>query len=146
MDLPEKCELPAINAGSDEVGRLLKTSRTIVVVGLSPNPNRPSHRVALYLKSAGYKVIPVRPGCAEILGEKCYPSLDEVPGPVDVVDVFRKSEYVPPVAEAAVRKGAKALWLQEGVVHNEAAKRAASAGLVVVQDRCILKEHKARLG
>lgn len=146
MDLLEKCEMPAINAGRDEVGRLLKTSRTIAVVGLSPNPNRPSHRVALYLKSSGYKVIPVRPGCAEILGEKCYASLDEVPGPVDVVDVFRKSEYVPAVAEAAARKGAKALWLQEGVVHNEAAQRAASAGLVVVQDRCILKEHKAHLG
>jgi predicted CoA-binding protein len=139
----ESCELPSENASPKEVEALLRSAKTIAVVGLSPNEDRPSHGVAAYMQSRGYKIIPVRPGVSEVLGEKAYPSLDDVPVPVDIVDVFRAPEHVPGVVDAAIRKGAKAVWLQEGVVHNEAAKKAKAAGLLVVQDRCILKAHRA---
>lgn len=142
MELPGGgFERPEINATSEEIAALLKSSRTIAVVGLSPNPSRPSHSVSDYMKSQGYRIVPVRPACAEILGEPCYPSLDDVPVPVDIVDVFRRPEHVPDIVEAAIRKKARAVWLQEGVVHNAAAKRTREAGLLVIQDRCILKEH-----
>ena len=124
------------------IAEMLKTSRTIAVVGLSPKRYRPSYGVSEYMKRAGYKIIPVNPGHTELLGETCYPDLDAVPDAIDIVDIFRRSEYVPEIVEAAIRKGAKAIWMQEGVVHEEAAERARAAGLAVVMDRCILKEHR----
>jgi predicted CoA-binding protein len=94
------------------------------------------------MKRAGYRIIPVNPGQREIMGEACYPDLDSVPGPVDIVDIFRRSEFVPDIVEAAIRKGAKAIWMQEGVIHEEAARRAEEAGIAVVMDRCLLKDHR----
>jgi predicted CoA-binding protein len=120
---------------------ILRTARTVAVVGLSPNPERPSHRVARYLQEQGYRIVPVNPTVESVLGERSYPSLAEIPEPVDVVDVFRRSEEVPPLVEEALRIGAKAVWMQEGVVHEEAAAKARAAGLAVVMDRCMLKEH-----
>jgi predicted CoA-binding protein len=121
---------------------ILQSARTIAVVGLSGKRYRPSYGVAEYLQRSGYRIIPVNPEETEVLGEKSYPDLDSVPGPVDVVDIFRRSEFVPEIVEAAIRKGAKAVWMQEGVVHEEAANRARQAGLAVVMDRCILKDHR----
>jgi predicted CoA-binding protein len=129
----------------NRVAAILGEARTIAVVGLSARRFRPSHGVAEYLQRAGYRIIPVNPKIAEVLGERSYASLDEVPEPVDIVDIFRRPEHVPAIVEAAIRKGAKTIWMQEGVVHEEAARRAESAGLAVIMDRCILKEHK-RLG
>ena len=128
----------------NRVAAILGEARTIVVVGLSARRFRPSHGVAEYLQRAGYRIIPVNPKIAEVLGERSYASLDEVPEPVDIVDIFRRPEHVPEIVEAAIRKGAKTIWMQEGVVHEEAARRAESAGLAVIMDRCILKEHRAR--
>ena len=124
------------------IPELLKNSRTIAVVGLSPNPARPSNGVAEYLKRAGYHIIPVNPNETEVLGEKCYASLEDVPEKIDMVDIFRRSEYVPEIIESAIRVGAKSVWMQEGVIHEAAAKRARQAGLEVVMDRCTLKEHR----
>jgi predicted CoA-binding protein len=121
---------------------LLRNSRTIAVVGLSSRRTRPSYGVSEYMQSRGYRIIPVNPNEAEVLGEKSYATLEEVPVPVDIVDVFRRSENVPEIVDAAIRIGAKGIWLQEGVVHEEAAKKAREAGLEVVMDRCILKEHR----
>lgn len=125
-----------------EAHDLLRTSRVIAVVGLSSKRWRPSYGVSEYMQRQGYRIIPVNPCESEVLGEKAYPDLDAVPGPVDIVNIFRRSEFVPEIVEAAIRKGARAIWMQEGVVHEEAARRAAQAGLVVVMDRCILKEHR----
>jgi uncharacterized protein len=124
------------------IAELLTSARTIAVVGLSSRRSRPSYSVSEYMQSAGYRIIPVNPLESEVLGEKAYPDLDSVPEPVDIVDVFRRSDFVPEVVEAAIRIGAKAVWMQEGVVHDEAAERARAAGLTVVMDRCILKEHR----
>ncbi len=126
---------------SDEK-KILNSSRVVAVVGLSPKPDRPSHRVARYLKKNGYKIIPVTPKATEILGEVGYPDLSSVPEPVDVVDIFRRSEEVPAIVEEAIKIGAKAVWMQEGVVNEEAAARAKEAGLLVVMDRCMFKEHR----
>jgi predicted CoA-binding protein len=127
------------------VAEILQQSRTIAVVGLSSKRFRPSYGVAEYMQRAGYRIIPVNPEESEVLGEKSYQDLDSVPEAVDIVDIFRRSEFVAEIVEAAIRKGAKAIWMQEGVIHEEAARRAAEAGLDVVMDRCILKEHR-RLG
>ena len=124
------------------IAELLTSARTIAVVGLSSRRARPSYGVSEYMQSAGYRIVPVNPQESEVLGEKAYPDLDSVPVPVDIVDVFRRPEYVPEIVEAAIRIGAKAVWMQEGVVHEEAAERARAAGLTVVMDRCILKEHR----
>lgn len=132
------------NAGIDPIDDLLRGARTIAVVGLSSNRLRPSYGVAEYLQRAGYKVIPVNPNEREVLGEPAVQRLEDIREKVDIVDVFRRSEFVPEVTESAIAIGAKALWLQEGVVHEEAAKRARDAGLVVVMDRCIFKEHAKR--
>ena len=129
----------------NRIADILRGARTIAVVGLSARRFRPSHGVAEYLQRAGYRIIPVNPNIAEVLGEKSYPSLDAVPEPVDIVDIFRRAEHVPEIVASAIRKGAKAIWMQEGVMHEEAARRAESAGLTVVMDRCILKDHR-RLG
>jgi len=117
--------------------------KTIAVVGLSPKEIRPSHGVARYLQSVGYKIVPVNPGHPEILGEKSYPTLRDIPFEVEVVDVFRRPEHVLPITEAAIEIGAKAIWFQDGVINNDAAKLAEEAGLLVVMDDCMLRQHKA---
>ena len=124
------------------IEKILKESKTIAVVGLSPKPTRASHNVASYLQAQGYRIIPVNPLVEEVLGEKSYPDLASVPEAVDVVDVFRGSEHVPAIVEAAITKGVRAVWMQEGIVHQDAAARAREAGLMVVMDRCMLKEHR----
>jgi predicted CoA-binding protein len=126
----------------NRISEILHTSRTIAVVGLSPKRYRPSYGVAEYLKRSGYRIIPVNPTVAEVLGERSYPDLDSIPEPIDLVDIFRRSEFVPEIVEAAIRIGAKAVWMQEGVIHEAAAARAEAAGLAVVMDRCILKDHR----
>jgi predicted CoA-binding protein len=120
---------------------LLRKSRVIAVVGLSCKQFRPSYGVAEYMQKEGYRIIPVNPNETEVLGEKAYARLEDVPEHVDIVDIFRRSEFVPPIVEDAIRLGASAVWMQEGVVHEQAAEKARSAGLAVVMDRCILKEH-----
>jgi len=124
------------------IPELLRKSKTIAVVGLSGNPTRPSFGVSEYMQRAGYRIIPVNPQETEILGEKVYARLEDIPEHVDIVDVFRRPEFVPEIVESAIRIGANALWLQEEVVHEEAAQRAREAGLVVVMDKCLLKEHR----
>jgi uncharacterized protein len=128
----------------DPVAQILATSKTIAVVGLSNNRFRPSYGVADYLKSAGYRIIPVNPNNEEVLGEKSYTRLEDVPERIDIVDIFRRPEFVPEVVESAIRIGARAVWMQEGVVNAEAAERAHAAGLFVMMDSCILKEHARR--
>jgi uncharacterized protein len=127
------------------IEEILRTCRTIAVVGASSNPARPSHRVAGYMKTQGYRMIPVNPNEQTILGEQVYPSLTSIPGAIDLVDVFRKAEDVLPIVEEAIAKGTKAVWLQEGIVNEAAAARAKEAGLLVVMDRCWLKEYSRRL-
>jgi len=124
----------------ETVGKILQM-KTIAVVGLSDNPDRPSFRVARYLMENGYELVPVNPAINDWMGKKSYPDLPSVLQKIDVVDVFRKSEAVPQIVEQAIKIGAKALWLQEGVVHDEAAGRAEEAGLLVVMDKCLMKEH-----
>ncbi len=128
-----------------EISAILKNSRTIAVVGLSPKENRPSNQVARYLQSAGYRIIPVNPGQKEILGETCYPSLLDIPEPVDVVDIFRRPEEVLPVVEQAVKIKAKTVWMQEGIINEEAALLAREKGLTVVMDRCMKIDHASLL-
>jgi uncharacterized protein len=129
---------------TDRIGELLKQSKTIAVVGLSDSPLRPSYGVSAYMQSHGYRIIPVNPSIKGALGEKAVSSLAEVPEKIDIVDVFRRSEFVPEVVDEAIRLKVPAIWLQEGVVHEEAAEKARKAGIFVVMDRCILKEHRAR--
>ncbi|HBI23860.1 MAG TPA: CoA-binding protein [Nitrospiraceae bacterium] len=128
----------------DEIEKIIKESKNVAVVGLSNKLGRPSLTVASYLKGQGYKIIPVNPTIQEVGGDKCYPDLASVPDKIDIVDVFRKSDEVLPVVDAAIKIGAKAIWMQEGVVNEEAANKAREAGLMVVMDKCMLKEH-ARL-
>jgi uncharacterized protein len=129
---------------SDVVAQILRGAKTIAVVGLSSNPMRASHGVAEYLKAAGYRIIPVNPNEIEVLGEKAYARLEDVSEPVDIVDVFRRAEELPAVAESAIGIGAKVLWMQLGIENAEAAEKARAAGLVVVEDSCLMVEHKRR--
>jgi predicted CoA-binding protein len=122
------------------ISDLLDSAKTIAVVGLSSKPHRASFGVAEHLQSAGYRIVPVNPKESMVLGEKAYPSLEDVPGKIDIVDIFRRPEYVPEVVEAAIRVGARAVWMQLGVVNEQAAARARSAGLFVVMDRCMSQE------
>ncbi|HWC96816.1 MAG TPA: CoA-binding protein [Candidatus Sulfopaludibacter sp.] len=126
----------------NQIPEILHNCHTIAVVGLSPKRYRPSYGVAEYMKKAGYRIIPVNPEVGEVLGEVCYPDLDSVPGPVDLVNIFRRSEFVADIVDAAIRKGVKAIWMQEGVCDEAAAQRAEAAGIDVVMDRCILKDHR----
>jgi len=126
--------------------RILERYRRIAMVGLSSNPFRPSHFAAIYLLAEGYDVIPVNPREAVILGRTCYPSLSAIPGPIEVVDIFREPSAVPAIAEEAIASGAKVLWMQLGVIHEEAAERARAAGLEVVMDRCMKIEHARFFG
>jgi len=126
-------------------GELLRNAKTIAVVGLSNHRWRPSYSVSEYMQSAGYRIFPVNPGETEVLGENAYAALEDIPESIDIVDIFRRSEFVPEIVDAAIRIGAKCIWMQEGVVHEEAAAKARAAGLAVVMDRCILKEHRKML-
>ena len=130
----------------EKIGRILKENHVVAVVGLSANWYRPSFFAAKYLQDHGYRIIPVNPAYGEILGEKCYPSLLEVPEPVDVVQIFRKPEDVPPIVEQAIKIRAKVVWMQLGVINREAAKIAEGAGLEVVMDRCMKIEHARLFG
>jgi hypothetical protein len=121
--------------------RILREFRRVAVVGISDRPERDSHRVAAYLQRAGYTIVPVNPLVARVLGLPCWPSLREAPLPIEVVDVFRRSELVPQVVDDAIAIGARAIWMQDGVVHEDAAARARAAGLLVVMDRCMLRDH-----
>lgn len=124
-----------------EIERVLKKVHSIAVVGLSPKENRPSNMVARYLMDKGYLIYPVNPGQTEILGRKCYPDLEAIPDHIDLVDIFRRSEDIPPVVEQAIKIGAEAIWMQQGIVNEEAAARAREKGLFVVMDRCIKVDH-----
>src|SRR5439155_914126 len=132
--------------GADAILELLRNYKTIAVVGLSSNPMRPSHGVTEYMQSAGYRIIPVNPNETEVLGEKSYARLEDVPEKIDIVNVFRRAEEVPPVVESAIRIGAKAVWMQLGVENEQAAEKARAAGLVMIEDACILVEHRRRAG
>jgi predicted CoA-binding protein len=138
--LPDGLKAPAY-----PILEILKKYKTIAVVGLSSNPARPSFGVTDYMQSAGYRIIPVNPNETEVLGEKSYARLEDVPEKVEIVDVFRRSENVPPVVESAIRVEAKVVWMQLGIENATAAERARAAGLIVVEDACILVEHKRRL-
>ena len=127
---------------TDTIRKILLSCRTIAVVGLSPKPNRDSHRVGRYLLEQGYTVIPVRPAQKEILGQKAYPSLEDVPGPVDIVDVFRRSDQIPAVAEAVLALGPRVFWMQLGIENHDAALQLTAAGIDVVMNRCIKIEHE----
>jgi uncharacterized protein len=129
---------------TDEIGELLKRTKTIAVVGLSDSPLRPSYGVSAYMQSHGYKIIPVNPSIRGALGEKAIASLAEIEEKIDMVDVFRRSEYVPELVDEAIRLKVPAIWLQEDVIHEEAAEKARKAGIFVVMDKCILKEHRRR--
>jgi len=130
------------NNDYERIAELLKTAKTIAVVGLTDSPLRPSYGVTQYMRSQGYRIIPVNPNITEWEGEKAYPSLLDVPEKIDIVDVFRRSDAVPEIVEQAIQIKAPAIWLQEGVIHEEAAERARLAGTFVVMDLCILKEHR----
>lgn len=139
--MPEfTCSLPT---SDEEAAAALEGARTIAVVGLSPDPERPSYQVAAYLKSQGFQIIPIRPGVAEILGEHAYPSLTAYGRAADIVDIFRQPDAVPGIVEEAVRLDCKVIWMQEGVSNETAARTAAAAGLKVVQNRCLKKVHRA---
>jgi predicted CoA-binding protein len=142
-DIRGGCELPAFRSTSEEIKKILAESKTLAVVGLSPKPERPSHEVALFMKQQGYRIIPVNPGHSEILGEKCYPRLRDVPEPIDVVDLFVASERVPDIVQDAIAIKAKTIWFQLGVVHNLSAVLAKQAGINVVMNRCMKIEYQA---
>jgi uncharacterized protein len=131
---------------ADEIAELLKRARNIAVVGLSSSPLRPSHGVSAYMQTHGYHIIPVNPEISEALGEKAYASLADVPAKIDIVNIFRRPEYVDEIVDAAIALKVPAIWMQEDVVHQRAAEKAREAGIFVVMDRCILKEHRARFG
>jgi predicted CoA-binding protein len=132
------------SAAADPILDILRKYKTIAVVGLSSNPAKPSYGVTEYMQGAGYRIIPVNPNETEVLGEKSYPRLDDVPEKIEIVDVFRRAEDVPPVVESAIRVGAKVVWMQLGIENAEAAERARAAGLIVVEDACVLVEHRRR--
>jgi predicted CoA-binding protein len=136
----------ASSAQSDAIADLLKRSKTIAVVGLSNRPLRPSHGVSAYMQTNGYHIVPVNPMIKGALGEKAYASLLDVPEKIDIVNIFRRPEFVEEVVDQAIRLKVPAIWMQEEVINEEAAEKARRAGIFVVMDRCILKEHKARFG
>jgi len=132
------------SSATDDIGQLLKNAKTIAVVGLSDSPLRPSHGVSAYMQSHGYRIIPVNPSIKGALGEKAVASLSDIKEKIDIVDVFRRSEYAPEIVDEAIRLKVPVVWMQEGVIHQEAAAKARQAGIFVVMDHCILKEHRAR--
>ncbi len=140
--MSDACEMPVRNVTPAEVHLILTSSRTVALVGLSDKPDRDSHQVAAYLQQQGFRIIPINPNVAEVLGEKAHGSLLEVREPVDIVDIFRKPEAVPGIVEEAIVIGAKAVWMQEGIVHNAVAEKARQAGLKVVMNKCLMVEHR----
>jgi uncharacterized protein len=138
--IPERYQDPAV------IAEIIRSAQVIAVVGLSPRPERPSHDVAAYMQARGYRIVPVNPGATEILGETCYPALSDIPFAVDIVDVFRQPGAVPQIAQEAVRIGAKALWLQLGIISMEGAAVAERGGLTVIMDRCLKVDHMALEG
>jgi predicted CoA-binding protein len=141
----EMCELPAFRVSDEEARKVMDRHKTIAVVGLSSNPEKPSHFVPKYLKEHGYTVIPVNPTAkGEILGQKVYAGLKDVPQKIEIVDIFRPPKDVPPIVEDAIAIGAKVIWMQEGIVNNAAAERAKAAGLTVVMNKCMMKVHRGR--
>jgi len=139
MDTPSE-----IQASAEEITKILDDYRVVAVVGLSSDSSRPSHQVAQYLKEHGYRIIPVNPGCQEVLGEKCYPTLKDIPFPVEVVDIFRKVDAIPGIVDDAIAVGAKAVWMQQGLEEPASGGKARQAGLAVVMDRCMKIEHHQR--
>lgn len=131
---------------TDQIGEVLKSARNIAVVGLSDSPLRSSHGVAAYMQSQGYRIFPVNPTITDALGEPSYGSLLDVKEKIDVVNIFRRPEFVPAVVDQAIQLKVPVIWMQEGVIHEQAAEKARRAGIFVVMDRCILKEHRARFG
>jgi uncharacterized protein len=142
--VPEGSEFVG-QTGSDPITEILKKCKTVAVVGLSSNPMRPSHEVTEYMQSAGYRIIPVNPNETGVLGERSYARLEDVPEKVDVVNIFRRADEVPAVVESAIRVGARVVWMQLGIENEEAAEKARAAGLAVVEDACILIEHRRRV-
>jgi predicted CoA-binding protein len=139
------CELPDYNPPDEEVVELLKSAKTIAVVGISHKEDRDSYKVAKYLKEHGYKIIPVNPKYKEVLGEPCYPDLKSVPEKIDVVDIFRNIDAIPGIVDEAINVGAGAVWMQLGLAHNESAEKARQAGLKVVMNKCMKIEHQRLL-
>ncbi len=138
-----ECEFPTVNADTDEIREIFHEVKTIAVVGLSPDPSKDSHRVAKYLQQVGYKIVPVYPKEEEILGEKVFRSLKDIPGKIDMVDIFRKPAAVGPIVDACIERGdVDVVWLQAGIVNNEAAEKAKNAGMKVVQSRCAMVDHR----
>jgi uncharacterized protein len=135
---------PELQASEAEITEILNTCRVVAVVGLSNDPNRPSFRVAHYLQEHGYRIVPVNPGCQEILGERCYAGLPDIPFPVDIVDIFRKVEAIPAIVDEAITVGAKVVWMQQGLEEPVSARKARQAGIRVVMDRCLKIEHGQR--
>jgi uncharacterized protein len=140
--MSDLCEMPLSNASSEEIRQILTTAKTIAVVGLSDKPDRDSYHVAEYLRQHGYRIIPVNPAITSVLGEKAYARLEDVPEPIDVVDIFRRPEMVPAIVASAIAVKAKVVWMQLGIAHNAAADQARAAGLQVVMNKCILIEHR----
>lgn len=138
--------MPFANPTPEQIRALLTQVRSVAVVGLSPQPARPSFNVARALQGFGYRIIPVRPLVDEVLGEKAYPDLESLPEVPDIVDVFRASEHVPEIVDSCIKLGIKNLWLQDGVIHEDAALRAQQAGITVVMDRCMYRDHTQLLG
>ncbi|MBW1917661.1 MAG: CoA-binding protein [Deltaproteobacteria bacterium] len=136
-----ECQLPEFNPMDEEVKAILKDNQTIAVVGLSTDPDKDSHRVAKYLLERGYGIVPVNPKCDQILGQKCYASLRDIPFPVDIVDIFRKIDAIPAIVDEAIAIGAKVVWMQLGLAENTSARKAQEAGLQVVMNKCIKIEH-----
>ncbi len=141
--MSERCDLPAKNATPAEIRDILTTARRIAVVGHSDDPSRDSYRIGRYLAAHGYEVLAVNPNAPSTPALRFYPDLAAVPGPIDIVDIFRKVEAIPAIVDEAIRAGAKAIWMQEGLAHNAAEEKARAAGLRVVMSRCIMKEHAA---
>jgi uncharacterized protein len=138
-----ECEFPSVNSNNEEIKEIFDMVKTIAILGLSPDESKDSHKVAKYLQSAGYKIVPVYPKEESILGEKVYRSLAEIPFDVDMVDIFRKPNALGPIADACIEKGnVKVFWAQKGIVNNEAAKKAQDAGMRVVQNHCSMVEHR----
>ncbi|MEJ2469354.1 MAG: CoA-binding protein [Campylobacterales bacterium] len=142
-----ECEFPTVNSNKEEIKAIFEGTKTIAVLGLSPDESKASHRVAKYLKAAGFKIVPVYPKEDEILGEKVYRSLAEIPFPVDMVDIFRKPAALDPIADACIERGdVKYFWAQQGIVNNAAAEKAEAAGMKVVQNHCTMVEHRHLFG
>jgi predicted CoA-binding protein len=134
----------SIPQGPDQIADVLRAAKTIAVVGLSDNPLRPSHGVSAYMQAQGYRIIPVNPNIKEALGERAYRSLNDVPEKIDIVNIFRRAEFVPEIVDQAIALKVPAVWMQEEVIHEAAARKARQAGLFVIMDQCILLEHRAR--